>query len=98
MTSQTPDLQTILERLEQLERQNRRLKQVGAVGFLTLAALAAMGQAAPKSRIVKAEQFVLQDRQSRARVTIGTPALSGAAVGLRPAEPAIWITDEKGQD
>ncbi len=29
ITSQTPELQAVLERLEQLERQNRRLKRAG---------------------------------------------------------------------
>lgn len=98
MTPHTEDMQTVLERLEKLERQNRRLKQTGVLAILALGALVAMAQAAPKSRIVKAEQFVLQDSQGRARVTIGTPASSGAAVGLSPDEPAIWFTDEEGQD
>jgi len=97
MTSPTPDMQAVLERLEKLERQNRRLKQRGVLVILALGALVVMGQA-PRSRIVKAEQFVLQDSQGRARVTIGTPASSGGAFHLSPDEPAIWITDETGQD
>ncbi|HMD84809.1 MAG TPA: hypothetical protein VKO18_08925 [Terriglobia bacterium] len=33
MTSQTPDMQAVLERLEKLERQNRTLKRAGLLAF-----------------------------------------------------------------
>ena len=34
MTSQTPDMQAVLERLEKLERQNRRMKRAGAAALV----------------------------------------------------------------
>ena len=89
--------QSIEERLNRLERQNRKFKAGFAVFALLFGALVLMGQV-PKNRTVEANKFVLLDSQGRARVTIGTPSSSGIAVGLRPDEPAIWITDEKGQD
>jgi hypothetical protein len=71
MTSQTPDIQTILERLEKLERHNRRLKRAGALALVVVSAVLLMGQAAPKSRIVEAEEFVVKDSSGKMRAVFG---------------------------
>jgi hypothetical protein len=60
MTHETPDLQAILERLEKLEKQNRRLRQAAVLALAAVGVLVLMGQAAPKSRTIEAEKFVLR--------------------------------------
>jgi hypothetical protein len=91
-------MQTILHRIEALEKENTRLRRVAVVFALLGVIVLGMAQAKPKPLAIEAEQLVIRDGRGRARVTIGTPASGGAAVGLSPDEPAIWITDEKGQD
>jgi len=54
--------------------------------------------AAKTPKIVEAEEIIIRDRQGRARITIGTPAFAGAAVGANPDDPMIWLTDDKGTD
>jgi|ERR1700735_2936838 len=90
-------VQRLHERLDALEKQNRRLKLIVGAALLAASSLGLMGLAGPP-RTVEAEKFVLRDGQGRPRITIGAPRSSGAAVGLQSEEPAIWITDEKGQD
>lgn len=90
-------VQRLQVRLDALEKQNRRLKYIVGAAVLAFILTGLMGLTQPH-RIVEAEQFVLRDSQGRVRITIGTPKSSGAAVGLQPDDPAIWITDEKGQD
>jgi hypothetical protein len=51
-----------------------------------------------KPRTIEAEQFIIRDSKGRARVTIATAPVSGAAVSLSPDEPAVWFSDEKGRD
>jgi hypothetical protein len=91
------ELQKITLRVETLERQNRRFR-LGAVGLILLAALGSMAAVNSKPRTIEAEQFIVRDREGRARATIGTAAVSGAAVSRSPDEPAIWLSDEKGRD
>lgn len=91
------ELGALSNRLERLERDNRRLKRLGTAILLLASTLLLMGQGRP-NRTVEAERFIVRDRQGRVRVEIGTPRFSGAAVGLNSDDPAIWISDEKGQD
>jgi hypothetical protein len=91
----TTELQTLTLRIEKLERQNRGI----AVAALVL--LLAFGLAAArtsKPRTIEAEQFIVRDATGRARITIGSPATSGAAYLLPPDEPAIWLSDANGAD
>jgi hypothetical protein len=91
------ELEGLTTRVETLERQNRRLR-LGAVGLILLGALGSMAAVSPKPRTIEAEQFIIRDSKGRARVTIATAPVSGAAVSLAPDEPAIWFSDVKGRD
>lgn len=57
------------QRLEAAEREIRRVKRVGAMTIAMIAALVLMGQAIPPkaTKVVEAEQFVLRDRNGKAR-------------------------------
>jgi hypothetical protein len=68
------ELQKITLRVETLERQNRRFR-LGAVGLILLAALGSMAAVNSKPRTIEAEQFIVRDREGRARATIGTAAV-----------------------
>jgi hypothetical protein len=94
MQGLTTDLQSLIARIEKLERQNRRFKRGGLAILLAAATLIGMGQGRP-TRSLEAEQFILKDAQGRPRLVIGTPSISGAAVGLAPDEPAIWLDRDK---
>ena len=65
MTSQTPDMQNVLERLEKLGKQNRRLKRAGLLALTAVGALLLMGQATPKSRPSKRRSSYLKTRLVR---------------------------------
>ena len=91
------ELEELTLRVETLERQNRRLR-LGAAGFILLAALGSLAAVSPKPRTIEAEQFIVRDSKGRARVTIATAPVSGAAVSLSPDEPAVWFSDAKGRD
>ncbi len=67
MTPETPDLQAIVKRLDRLERQNRRMKQAGILLLVIVSAVLLIDLAAPKSRIVEAEKFVLRDSAGKPR-------------------------------
>ncbi len=70
MTSQTPDMDAVLQRLEKLEKQYRKLKQVGLLAVLAVSALMLMAQTPPKSHSVEAEEFILTDAHGKQRVRI----------------------------
>jgi hypothetical protein len=70
MAPDTPDFQSIVDGLEKLKRQNRTLKRVGLLGLTAVAALLLMGQAAPGSRTIEAEKFVLIDSAGMARAEL----------------------------
>jgi hypothetical protein len=91
------ELEKLTSRIETLERQNRYFR-LGAVGLILLAALASMAAVSPKPRTIEAEQFIVRDSKGRARVTIATTPVSGAAISLSPDEPAVWFSDAKGID
>jgi hypothetical protein len=94
----TTEIQTLALRVEKLERQNHRLFCIGVVSSFLLVTLGLVAAGSSKPRTVEAEQFILRDGSGRARVTIGTPAISGAAVLMPPDEPALWFSDAKGAD
>ena len=49
-------------------------------------------------RTVEAEKIILRDSHGRARLTLGTPEFAGATVDMKPDNPVVWLTDEKGID
>jgi len=65
------ELGDILKRVERLERENRGLKRAGFLTLVGFAAIVLMGQAAPKSRTVEAEKFVLKDASGKVRAEMG---------------------------
>ena len=93
MDTSTSDFQSLASRVEKLERQNRWMKRTSLAVFVIVIVLILMGQK-QTTRTVEAEQFILRDAQGHERLTIGTPRISGAAVGLEPDEPAIWLDRE----
>ncbi len=88
----------LARRLEKLERDNRRLKKLGAAAFVLAAALGAIAATRPVPDVITSHKFVLVDQQGRARVTISTPAYAGAAIAMNADDPAIWLSDNKGND
>ncbi len=72
MTSQTPDLATVVERLEKVERQNRRLRLIGVAILVLAVGGLLMGQALPRQRTVIAEEFILKDANGKGRASLGT--------------------------
>lgn len=69
------------------------MKRTGLAVFVLIIILPLMGQKRT-TRTIEAEQFILRDAQGHERLTIGTPRISGATVGLQPDEPAIWLDRE----
>jgi hypothetical protein len=90
-------VEALTKRVERLERQNRHLKLVGIALVLPLVVLVSVG-AVGKPRTVEAEKIVVLDSHGRARITIGMPEFAGAAVGMKPDAPGIWLSDENGID
>jgi hypothetical protein len=80
MTTQTPDMQAVLERLEKLERQNRRLRKIVEAILLVLVALAFMGQTGGAPGVVSAHKFILVDPEKNTRAEL---ALLGGGPVLR---------------
>jgi hypothetical protein len=111
LAMQTPVIQAVLERLEKLERQNRKLKRAGVLALLVVGSLVLMGQAAPKSRTVEGEKFVLRDGRGRVRAKLDTDVDSSPALKLSDAngnlramlsldgsgDAGVWLFDAKGK-
>jgi hypothetical protein len=97
MSSDIPELQTILERIGELEAQNRRLRRGGIAVLALLSAVILMGQAAPSPRVVEAQRFVLKDREGNVRGWMGTigkgSELSLGNVNAQPMMRRIASTD-----
>jgi hypothetical protein len=91
------EMETLARRVEALERQNRRVK-LAALGIVLGAMVVALSGAGQATRTVEAQKIVLLDNHGRAKLTIGTPALTGATVGVNPDDAVIWFTDDKGTD
>ncbi|MGH7858651.1 MAG: hypothetical protein ACREQY_15105, partial [Candidatus Binatia bacterium] len=74
-------------RLDRLERQNRRLRRF--LGVLVAGVVGAVGlgaAAAPKLRVVEAEQFIVRDRDGEARAVFGFDT-GTEVVGLAIMDP-----------
>lgn len=93
----TSEMNRLAARVQRLEQQNRFIKWT-ALGLLVLALVVSLSAQERPTRTIEAEKFVVRDSKGRARITIGTPQSSGAAVDSRMDEPTIWISDEKGMD
>lgn len=93
----TVEIEALTARLERLERVNRRLKLMG-VGIVLASMASCSTGLTGKPRTLEAEEIVIRDSHGRARVMIGTPEFLGAAFGMKPDQPAIWLSDENGQD
>lgn len=81
MTTETPDLQAIVERLERLEKQDVRLKRAGLSVLLVVSAALLMGQARP-FRTVEAEGFILRDVSGKRRATLAVAADESVSLTL----------------
>jgi hypothetical protein len=92
-----PEVEMLTKRVGRLERENRLLKLIGSGCALGVAALFLLG-ADKTSRTIEAQKIILRDSQGRARVTIGTPEFAGMAIDMKATDPAIWLTDEQGED
>jgi len=93
----TSEIEVLAVRIARLERANRRLKLMGVGALLASIAFVSMGfGGAP--RTIEAERIAILDSHGRARLTIGTPRVAGAAVEMNADEPVIWLSDENGSD
>jgi hypothetical protein len=92
-----PEIETLTERVGRLERENRLLKLIGSACALGIAVFL-LGGADKAPRTIEAEKIILRDSQGRARVTIGTPEFAGVTIDMKATDPAIWLTDEQGED
>jgi|SRR5580692_1626529 hypothetical protein len=92
MTSVTPDLHNILERIDKLEEQNQRLKKFGIAILALFSAVLLMGQAAPPPRVLEAQRFVLKDGDGNVRGWMGTIGKgSELTLGNANAQPMIRL-------
>ena len=74
MTSESPELQTIMQRLGQLEKQNRRLKRTGFALGAALAVLwgiGSIGQASSPTGVIETQRIVFKDAAGNVRGWIG---------------------------
>lgn len=92
-----PEIGSLAQRVAMVERQNRQLKLVGLGVALCISALLLAG-ADKGPRTIEVEKIVLLDSHGRPKLTIGTPAFTGATIDVNPDDPVIWMTDEKGAD
>ncbi len=90
MFTDTPDPQSVTERLEKLERQNRRMKRAGVMALIVVGAILLMGQTAPKSRTIEAETLAAHEFVLLGRYNGGHPiALLTNAGGKVVDEPIL---------
>lgn len=71
MTRETPDLETLADRLAEVERKYARLRLACVLAACLIGVAAAIGRAWPASRSISAEQFVLCDSRGRTRAEFG---------------------------
>jgi len=74
MTSDSPELRTIMQRLGQLEKQNRRLKRTGIAMVAALAVLwgtGSIGQASSATGVIETQRVVFKDAAGNVRGWIG---------------------------
>ena len=91
------DLEALTKRVQILEQQNRRFR-LAALGIILAAMIVVLGGADSATRTIEAQKIVLLDSRGHAKLTIGTPAVTGATVGVSPDDAVIWLTDDKGAD
>jgi hypothetical protein len=90
MTSDTPDLHVVLDRISKLEAQNRRLKKGTIATLAILSAIILMGQVAPSPRVLEGQRFVLKDSDGNVRGWMGTIGKgSELTLGNVNAQPMI---------
>lgn len=97
LSTMTSEVDMLAKRVGRLERENRLLKVIGIGCALGLAVLLLVG-ADKTPRTIEAEKIILRDSRGRARVTIATPEFAGVAIDMKASDPAIWLTDEQGED
>jgi len=93
----TSEVELLTRRVARLERESRLTKLIGIASVLGVAVLLLVG-ADKTPRTIEAEKIVLRDSQGHVRVTIGTPEFAGAGIDMKATDPAIWLTDEHGDD
>lgn len=74
MTSDSPELQTIMQRLGQLEKQNRRLKRTGVAIVAAITVLwgaGSIGQASSATGVIETQRVVFKDAAGNVRGWIG---------------------------
>jgi hypothetical protein len=91
------EIEALASRVQALEQQNRRVK-LSSLCIVLGVAIVAFSGAGKGAGTVEAQKIVLLDSHGRAKLTIGTPALTGATVGVNPDDAVIWLTDDKGAD
>lgn len=91
------EVEALVKRVQTLERQNRRVK-LAALGIALGVMIVVLSGAGTPTRTIEAQKIVLLDSHGHAKLTIGTPALTGATVGVNPDDAVIWLTDDKGTD
>jgi hypothetical protein len=106
MTSQTPDMQAVLERLVKLERHNRIVKGA-ALAIATLGAAALLVQARAKNTsALEAEKFSLKDASGHVRADLselqdGTPVLklyeANGNEGTEIMPGSVMLMDSNGR-
>lgn len=87
MTAESQTQETLLNRLEKLERENRGIKILGSIALLGAAGALFLGLAAPPTKTVEAELFILRDTQGKARMMM--------SVG--DEGPSLTLLDKNGK-
>ena len=109
MSSENQIDDSLLTRLEKVERENRSLKIGGSIALLGVVGALFLGLAAPQSKTLEAELFIVRDAQGKARMILAVgdegPALTlldkdGPALDLLDSAESpraqLMITDDKG--
>ena len=87
MSSENQMQDSLLNRIEKVERENRGLKIGGSVALLALVGALFLGLAAPPSKTLEAELFIVRDAHGKARMIL--------AVG--DEGPALTLLDKDGK-
>ena len=87
MSSENQIDDSLLTRIEKVERENRSLKIGGSIALLGVAGALFLGLAAPPSKTLEAELFIVRDAQGKARMIL--------AVG--DEGPALTLLDKDGK-